>query len=166
VFFSEIERRRIEYDSDGHAVLILDGCTSHESDWCLVEGLAHQLILHVLPPHSSENKQALGLGLLRITTQALTKVQPDSEKSEQSNQLIRMLSAWYVVATPRNIVGSFPQSGIVVRREEGRGCLLAEVVSEDADPAQELHLHGQEENETDDELLSDDKLDDLVANPE
>jgi hypothetical protein len=152
VFFPEIERRRIEYHYDGHAVLILGGCTSHESDWCLDEPVTQELIVHVLPPHSSDNKQALDLGLLGITKQALTKVRPDPEKSAQSNQLIRMLSAWYVAATPKNIVRSFRGSRIVVRRQDDRGCLLAEVVPEEADQAQELHLHEHEADETDDEL--------------
>jgi hypothetical protein len=104
--------------------------------------------------------------LFGISKQALTNVRLDSEKSAQSNQLIRMLSAWSFAATPKNIVGSFRRSGIVVRWEEDRGCLLAAVVPGEVDRAQELYVHEQEEDETKDELLSDDKLDDLVANPE
>jgi hypothetical protein len=136
------------------------GRTSHESDLFLDEALTHHVTLHVLPPQSSDKTQALDLGLFGITKQALTKVRPDSEKSAQTNQLIRMLSAWDVAATPRNIVGSFRRSGIVVRWQEDRGALLAEVVPQEADHAQELSLHDHEEDETDDEL------DDLVANPE
>jgi hypothetical protein len=122
--------------------------------------------VHEGPPHSSDQTQAVDLGLLGITKQALTKVRPDSEKSAQSNQLIRMLSASYVAGMRRNIVGSFRRSGMFVRWQEDRGCLFAEVVSEEADRAQELYLHEQEEDETDNELLSDHELDDLVANPE
>jgi hypothetical protein len=171
MFFPEIERRRLEYQYDGPPVLILDGCTSHESDWFLDEALTQQATLHtlhVLPPHSSDKMQALDLGLFGITKQALTKVRPDPEKSPQSNQLIRMLSACHVAATPKNIVGSFRRSGIVVRCEEamGRGCLVAAVVPGEADRAQELYVHEQEEDETGDELLSDDELDDRVANTE
>jgi hypothetical protein len=166
VLFPEIQRRRIEYHYDGPAVLILDGCTSHKSNWFLDVALTHQVTLHVLPAHSSDKTQALDLGLFGITKQGLTKVRVDPEKSAQSNQLIRMLSAWHVAATPKNIVGSFRRSGIVVRWEEGRGCLLAAVVPGEADRAQELYVHEQEEDETGDELLSDDELDDRVANTE
>jgi hypothetical protein len=77
-----------------------------------------------------------------------------------------MLSAWHVAATPKNIVGSFRRSGIVVRWEEGRGCLVATVVPGEADRAQELYVHEQEEDETGDELLSHDELDDRVADTE
>jgi hypothetical protein len=52
----------------------------------------------MLPPHSSDKTQALDLGLFGITKQVLTKVRVDPEKSPQSNQLIRMLSAWHVAA--------------------------------------------------------------------
>jgi hypothetical protein len=104
--------------------------------------------------------------LFGIAKQALTKVRLDSEKSAQSNQLIRMLSAWHVAATPKNIVGSFRRSGIVVRWEEDRGCLLAAVVPGEVDRAQELDVYEQEEDETGDELLADDELDDRVASTE
>jgi hypothetical protein len=103
--------------------------------------------------------------LFGITKEALTKVRLDSEKSPQSNQLIRMPSAWHVAATPKNIVGSFRRSGIVVRWEEDRGRLLAAVVPGETDRAQELSVHEQED-ETGDELFSDDVLDDRVADTE
>jgi hypothetical protein len=53
-----------------------------------------------------------------------------------------------------------------VRWEEARGCLLAAVVPGEADRAQELYVHEQEEDETGDERLSDDELDGRVANTE
>jgi hypothetical protein len=61
VLFPEIERRRIEYQYGGNAVLILDGYTSHEFDWFLDEALVQYVTLHVLPPHSSDKMQALDL---------------------------------------------------------------------------------------------------------
>jgi hypothetical protein len=79
--FAEIQRRRIDTHHDRPAVLILDDCTAHESDWLLDEPVTHHVTLHVPPPHSSDQTQALDLGLFGITKQALTKVRLDSEKS-------------------------------------------------------------------------------------
>jgi hypothetical protein len=53
-----------------------------------------------------------------------------------------------------------------VRWEEARGWLLAAVVPGEADRAQELYVHEQEEDETGDELVLDDELDDRVTNTE
>jgi hypothetical protein len=145
MLFPESERQRIEYQYDGDAVPILDGCTSHESDWFLNEALMRHVTLHVLPRHSSDKTQALDLGLFGITKQAPPKERPDSEKSAQSNQLIRMLSTWHVASTPKNIVASFRRSGTVVRWDEIKGYLPATVVPDEADSAQEVYLHEQQQ---------------------
>jgi hypothetical protein len=91
VLFPGIPRRRIEYQYEGNAILILDGCPLHESDWFLDEALTQNVTLHAFPPHSSDKTQAVDLGLFGITKQTLTKVRPDSQESTQSNQLIRLL---------------------------------------------------------------------------
>jgi hypothetical protein len=49
-----------------------------------------------------------------------------------------------------NVVASFQRSIIVVRWEEVRGCLVAAVVHEEVDSAQEVDLHEQVEDETGD----------------
>jgi hypothetical protein len=76
VFFPEIGRQRLEYQYGGDAVLILDGCTSHESDWFPDEALVRHVTLHIMPPHSSDKTQALDLGLFGITKQTIPKVRP------------------------------------------------------------------------------------------
>jgi hypothetical protein len=53
-----------------------------------------------------------------------------------------------MAAKPKNIFASFYGSGIVVRWEEVKGCLVAAVVPEEADRAQEVYLHEQIEDET------------------
>jgi hypothetical protein len=51
VLFPEIQRRRAYESYIGTAVLILDGCTCHDSDWFLDEALVQQVVLHWMPPH-------------------------------------------------------------------------------------------------------------------
>jgi hypothetical protein len=46
LLFPAIERRRVEYDYEGDAVVIPDGCTRDDSDWFLDESLARGVILH------------------------------------------------------------------------------------------------------------------------
>jgi hypothetical protein len=83
----------------------------------------------------------VNLGLFGITKQALLKGRLDSEKFTQSNQLIRMPSAWHIASTPKNTVADFRRSGIAVRWDEIKGCLLATVVPEEADRAEEVYVH-------------------------
>jgi hypothetical protein len=94
----------------------------------------------------SDKRQALDLGLPGITKQALTNVRPYSQKPAQSNQLIRLVSAWEVAATPKNIIASFRRSGIVVRWEKARGYMVAAVTPEEVDRVQEVSLHEQIED--------------------
>jgi hypothetical protein len=73
--------------------------------------------------------------------------------------LIRILSAWHIASTPKNIVASFRRSGIVVRWDEINGFLLATIVPEEGDRVQEVYLYKQQEEETGEYLISDDELD-------
>jgi hypothetical protein len=112
-----------------------------------------------MPPHSSGKTQALILELFGITKQVLPKVRRDSEKSAQSSELIRMLLTWHIASTPKGIVAIFWRSGIAMRWDEIKDCFLATVVPKEADRAQEVYLHERQEEETGDDLISDDELD-------
>jgi hypothetical protein len=70
----EIQQRCIEYQYEGNAFPIIDGCTSQESDWFLDEALMWNMRFHVVLRHLSDHKQALDLGLFVITRQPLPKV--------------------------------------------------------------------------------------------
>jgi hypothetical protein len=67
--------------------------------------------------------------------------------------------------SPRSeeIIASFCGSEIVARWEEVKGCLVAVVVPEEADRAQEVYLHEQVEYETGHEISSDNELDEMVS---
>jgi hypothetical protein len=78
---------------------------------------------------------------LGLTKQAVRKVRIVPDRSAQSKQLIRMLCASHVAATPRNVIGSFKRAAIVVRWSAADDRLFAEIVLAAADRAQELFLH-------------------------
>jgi hypothetical protein len=65
----------------GGAIVFIGGCTCHDSDWFLDEALARNVILHWLPPHSSDKTRPLDLGLFALTKQALHKVRTDPDKT-------------------------------------------------------------------------------------
>jgi hypothetical protein len=103
VLFPEIEKRRAQFEYGGDAVLIIDGCTCHDSDWLLDEASGTAFVLSFIwfPASFRPIKtQPLDLGLFGLTKQAISKVRLDPDKTVQSSQLIRMFCAWHIAATP------------------------------------------------------------------
>jgi hypothetical protein len=81
----ESQRRRIESQYEGKAIMFSDDCTSHESDGLLDEALMGNVTFHYLPPQSYNKTSALDLGLFGITKQALAKGRSDPQKTAQFN---------------------------------------------------------------------------------
>jgi hypothetical protein len=125
VLFPEIERKRDDFRYLGDVIVLIDGCTCRDSDWFLDEALARNVILHWLPSRSSDKMQPLDFGLFGLTEQAIRKVRIDPDKTAQSNQLIRMLCAWHIAVTPKNVIGSFRRAGLVVEWNEEQEGLIA-----------------------------------------
>jgi hypothetical protein len=67
---------------------------------------------------------------------------------------------------PKNVIGSFHCAGLVVEWNDEQERLMAEIVIEAAYRAQEVFLHEAREDETEDELFSDDDFDELLAESE
>jgi hypothetical protein len=63
----------------------------------------------------------------------------------------------------KNIVASFRRPGIIMRWEEISGCPVAAVVPEETEPAQETYLHERAEDQTGNDVLSDNKFDEMVT---
>jgi hypothetical protein len=166
VLFPEIERRHGRFHSMGDVIVRIDGCACHGSDCFLDEASAQNVILYWLPPHSSDKVQPLDLGSFGLTKQALRKVRIDPDKAAQSTHLIRMLCAWHIAAIPKNVMGSFRRTGLFMERNEEQERPMAKIVIEAADRAQEVFFHEAREDETKDELLSNDDRDELLAKSE
>jgi hypothetical protein len=54
-------------------------------------------------------------------------------------------------------------AAVVLRWDEAMGCLVAAVAPEEAHRAQEVHLHEQVEDETGDDISSNDEFDGMVT---
>jgi hypothetical protein len=74
-----------------------------------------------------------------------------------------MLCAWHIAATQKNVVGSFRRAGLVVRWNGEQDTLFAGIVPAAADRAQEMFVHEFAGSETEDDVASEDDLDDLPA---
>ena len=81
VLFPEIERKRILLNYKGDAILMLDGCTSHFSDFFQDECTYNGVYPFQDPPGTSDQVQALDLGIFSIQKTIKKNLRPPrSEK--------------------------------------------------------------------------------------
>ena len=83
IFFREVERRREVLHYEGLAILIIDGCSAHVSDWFLEECLFRRISVIFLAPHSSDQTQPLDLGVFGIAKANQSRCRPDPDLKDQ-----------------------------------------------------------------------------------
>jgi hypothetical protein len=128
IFLEEILRRRLVYEYDGPAFLIIDGCTSHDSDLVYDLCLDNNIDIIVLPPHASNQLQMLDLSIFGITKRYISDFNKLDSLSIQSMHIAKIYSAFIAAALPHNIVESFRNGGIIVTRSSNsRFEILADI---------------------------------------
>jgi hypothetical protein len=127
VLLPRVDIRRAELSYQGWAVLLLDGCSCHCSEQTSEQCASHGVIVIMLPPHSSDQTQALDVGMFAIHKAVMRRVFAPNWLSNQSKQIYRMLGAWQAVSTPPNIISAFKQVGIHVEWSDDHKTLLTRV---------------------------------------
>jgi hypothetical protein len=113
-FLLELLRRRQLFNYDGRAVLILDNCTSHDTAKLAEISEVHGLLPLPLPPHSSNQLQALDLSIFGVTKRHLARVNRMEGLNVQSKHIAQVVCAFMAAAVPVNIVQTFRNAGIVL----------------------------------------------------
>lgn len=126
-FLPEIRDRRAKLDYTGPALLLLDGFGVHHS--AAFEAMCQEanIILMFYPPHTSDQLQPCDLGLFGNQKRWQANISVDKTLNIQTRQVIRILDALRMAATPKNIVGAFRKSGIVNTYDASSGRLVARV---------------------------------------
>jgi hypothetical protein len=112
IFVPELNARRSRQEYNGRAVLMLDGCTAHSSPRVNQLCEANNVKLFPLPPHSSNQLQALDLSLFGVTKRLMARVNRMETVNVQSKHIAQVVCAFLSAATPLNIVASFRNAGI------------------------------------------------------
>ena len=112
IFFEEIERKRVQYNYQGPALLLLDGLKCHCSDKFLVECQDRNIYTLFLVPHSSDRCQPLDLVTFGILKKNYSKMTFKRYETKQSNQIAKILGAWYQVSAPHLVVSAFMALGM------------------------------------------------------
>ena len=126
-FLPEIRDRRAKLDYAGPALLLLDGFSVHHSPAFEAMCQEENVVLMFYPPHMSDQLQPCDLGLFGNQKRWQPNISVDKTFNIQTRQVIRILDALRMAATPKNIVGAFRKSGIVNTYEVHWGRLIARV---------------------------------------
>ena len=112
LFFPLVKEKRKRYNYLGPVILTMDGCSSHMSDYFLDEAFYHGVIPWFEPAGTSDQVQALDLGIFAIQKRQNTKTMKKKDLNEQSKAIIRIVDSWRKATTPLNVVSAFNQAGL------------------------------------------------------
>ena len=128
IFLPEIQRRREKTGYTGLILLLLDGCSSHFSDFFLDEATYHGIYIFQEPPGSSDQVQALDLGIFGIQKHFKSRIKVHGQFSDQSRNIMQIVNSWIQATTPDKIVSAFHQAGIYVKElPDGSSITMADI---------------------------------------
>lgn len=116
--YVRVTRENIGYH--GRAVLIMDGCSCHidaELDKIFDR---HGVTVVFLPAHSSDQLQPLDVGIFGNQKANQSRIHVRDTMSQQTQQVIRALSAFQAVAHPYAVTSAFRKAGLSTFWRDGR----------------------------------------------
>ena len=137
--YVRITRENLGYH--GHCVLIMDGCSCHR-DARLDEIFdKHGIRVIFLPAHSSDQLQPLDVGIFGNQKAAQSRIYCRASMSQQTQQVIRALSAFQAVAHPYAITSAFRKAGVSTKWRDGK--VYVQVTVETAKYVRGINDQGQ-----------------------
>lgn len=114
-FLPNLRDLRQKYNYYGPSVLILDGYLSHNRAIKDINFEDDNLIIHFIPPRTSDQVQPLDLGLFSIVRRFESNYRNDSQLSYQSNQILKIEQTLSQAASKQNCIKAFNAAGFVIR---------------------------------------------------
>lgn len=127
IFIPEILKRREETGYTGEAILLMDGCSSHFSDYILDEFTYNGIIPFQEPPGSSDQVQALDLGIFGVQKHIKPKIKTNNAFNDISKNIQQIYNSWIRATYPDLIVSAFNQAGIFTIEIDGSDVVRADV---------------------------------------
>ena len=131
IFIPELNARRQKYGYQGQAVLLLDGCSPHSSDCFLDECSFQNVFPFFEPAGSSDQVQALDLGIFNIQKGLKTNIKTKESFGPSSKHVQQIVNSWIKTTTPDIVISSFNQAGIYTE-EQSDGSYIARASIEKA----------------------------------
>ena len=114
ILFPEIAAKREQYGYEGVAVLTMDGCSSHFSDFFLDECTYQNIYPWKEPPGTSDQVQALDLGIFGRQKKCFQRYNPETNLASTDKDVIAIVNSWRRSTCPDAVVSSFNQAGIYI----------------------------------------------------
>ena len=112
IFFPYVDAKRAEMGYDGNALLILDGLPAHNDPIFRQQCEEKRIKILFLVPHSSDQTQPLDLVTFSLFKRYYARSTFNQMISAQSNQMIKMLGAWYQATPPHLNIKAFMAAGL------------------------------------------------------
>ena len=114
VFKKHVSKSREEYNYNGPGVLLLDGCSVHETDYLYEVCKELNIRIFFLPSHSSNQTQPLDLGIFHVHKHFIRKYSlKNTDDSVLVKRIIDIYSAWTRAAIVENITNAFAAAGAI-----------------------------------------------------
>jgi hypothetical protein len=113
IFIKELHQKKLEYGYKGRSILILDGCSFHESPKINYLCESNQVDLITLPAHTSDRTQPLDLLFFSIFKTHFSNAFDNTFRDRQSNDICRMTRAMKAAAAYDIVVSSFERAGLM-----------------------------------------------------
>jgi hypothetical protein len=107
VFFPTVAKKRLQYNYQGQAIILIDGFGAHETPFFTQECAQNKIIVKFLIPHTSDRCQPLDFITFSNLKRHYASIHCDRYSSAQSNKIVRMMRAWNAASSPDLIVSSF-----------------------------------------------------------
>jgi hypothetical protein len=116
-FVPEIQKRRSNFGYRGLAILIMDNCTAHKGPNFEELKVSENIEILWLPPHSSNQLQMLDLVIFGVTKGHISRMNKLEKCNIQTRHIAEIVDSFMAAAVPSNIVKSFRNGGIIIRRD-------------------------------------------------
>lgn len=115
IFIPHLQLKRTKYNYWGPVYVIADGLRAHHAVLDVVIKGEDNIKIIYLPPHSSDQTQALDLGVFGFSKRVSRfRVQPPPNFSAQSKNIIKIVTSVYRSTDPFSTASAFRQAGITL----------------------------------------------------
>lgn len=116
ILFPELKKRLDRYrallQQNLKAHILMDGLQQHFVEYVDEAAFEVGALLHQIPAHSSDQVQALDLGIFAVSKTCGLRMRRMKHINEQSHNIMKVLTMMQKASTPVNIVNAFRRAGI------------------------------------------------------
>jgi hypothetical protein len=112
IFIPMLKEKREKYQYAGRALLILDNLRAHKKVLDEMDLNVLKVDVLFLVPHTSDQCQALDLGVFGEQKRLISSIRNEKDKSPLTNQIKKIVSTLWQASSPHRVCAAFRAAGI------------------------------------------------------